>query len=417
MNRIIDFIFYAASSIFSFPITLLLTPIFATYLTEKDFSQMNYFSQYSIILGPIFSLSFYQYFMYIYYKKTEAERNIILVSIFSFLLIFGLILIPFLFFLIKYYLIWTKSNLLSIHIILIILLNSILSVGYGLWSINLKYERKSIKYFFLSIFRILSVGLLSYLLVRNLALGAIGRFIAFFIADFVIFISYYFLYIKKISIKSLIIKDALLFSTPIILSTVLIFQVQNSDYFQLEHIHNIKEFANYTMANMIAGFFVVVYSSILSVIEPDIFQLIQQRNKQKLIRIAFIFLIIILLSDTIGFVLSNFLINYFSNGRYNSAIIYFKPLLFVRSIEIYIYFLGTFITALGLTKAHFLAILLIFIFSFLIYSSFISKFNYIGAVYAKLFLMSLWLTFILIIIRYRIFFNRIKITNFFSRWN
>lgn len=385
-----DFIFYLSSSIIALPITIILSPIFAKVLSAYDFAAIGYFSAVSIFTASIFTWSFYNYYMVEYSKNSQIENQKVLTSLFSFLLLIHVPLIIIVYFIFNTYLRISGSLFKSFPIMLIIAINSSLIISSGFWGVKLKYERKSFKYFLLVVIKLLSVNLLSYIFIVLFQMGATGKFLPGLIIDFLIALAFYFFVIKKIAIDWNIIKKAVRFSSPLVISVLLVIPIQYIDVMLLEKLNNLHEFALYNIANSIVGYFITLPLAILMVIEPDIFNLIADKRK-KLLTIIFIgFVASITFLGTLYFLIAAPLVNYLTAGRYLKAQIYIGPFIIARCLDPIIYFLGFTLIALRLTKLGLFNVVVVCIMSFIIYPYFITLFGFMGAIYAKIIILLLW---------------------------
>jgi O-antigen/teichoic acid export membrane protein len=344
-----------------------------------------------------------------FHKNSQIENQKILVSLFSFLLLIHVALIIIFYLVFDWYLYISESSFKAFPIVLIILMSSSFIIGSGFWGIKLKYERQSFKFFLLAASKVLFVSLLSYLFIVKSNMGAVGKFLPGLIIDFLIVLVFYFIAIKNLHIDWKIIKNALKITTPLVISVLLVVPIQSMDIILLERLNNVNEFAMYSIANTIVGYFILLPTSILMVIEPDIFELTGLKMKKRLIIIFIGFCLIIFMFACIYFIFSEYLVNYLTAGKYLGAQTFIGPFLIFRCIDPIIYFLSFILIKLRLTRLGLLNVIFLLFLSFFIYPYFIELYGFLGAIYSKVFIYSLWVIILVIEIYYR---NNYYITKF-----
>jgi len=392
IRRAKDSALYFGATMVLLPISLITSPLFAKNLTAYDFSSIGFFSAFLSFFLPFMNLSFYNYYMLDYFKRDEFERKKILRSLVSFLLLFNVFVISISYFIIYFYLKISKSQFNAFPLGLIILLIGFVSIGRSFWLLRLRFERKSNQYFVLSVlFALLNVGL-AILFVVYYQMGAFGKLIPSLIIDFFIFLVFFIKFIQNISIDFKIIKKALLFSLPIIFSALLNLPVLTFDKLVLERINNINEFAYYNIAFGFAGYVYTFVNAISMTLEPDVYKFVGEKNKRKLFQIFMLLLIAILFANVAFFSFSNPIIRFLTAGRYMGAVKYANLLVISQSCLALVYFLGSVLTALKLTRIELVLMIVIAIISIGSLISLISLYQYFGAIYAKLLTYLIWLS-------------------------
>ncbi len=400
-TKIKDFIFYSSTSLLSFPINILFSPIFAKILTPNDFAEIGFFSTCSIFITAIFTWSFYNYYILDFHKNSKIENHKILTSLFSFLLLSHIALIGLVYLVFVCYFNVSKTSLSAFPIVLIIAMNSSFVIGSGFWTIKLKYERQSFNYFLLSASKVLLVSLLSYFFIVKINMGAVGKFLPGLIVDFFIILLFYHFVIKNLFIDWGIIRKALKLTTPLVISVLLLVPIQSFDIILLEKLNKVNDFAMYSIANSLVGYFIIVPTAILMVIEPDIFELTGLKMKKKLVLIFIGFCLGILLFASVYFYFSDFLVNYLTAGKYIGAQEFIGPFLIVRCLEPIIYFLSFILMKLQLTTLTMFNVILLLLLSLFIYPYSIEIYGFLGAIYSKVFIFSLWALIIMLEILFR----------------
>lgn len=390
IRRAKDSALYFGAAIIALPISVITSPLFAKNLTAYDFAAIGFFTALMSLFLPIITLSFYNFYMLDYFKRDEAERKNILRSLVSFLLFFNILVISLGYLILHYYLKFTGSQFNAFPLGLIVLLSVVATLGRSFWLLRLRFERKSTQYFVLSvIFSLLNVAL-GILLVVYYQMGAVGKLIPALLIDFIIFIIFFMKFIQKISIDFEIIKKAFLFSLPIILAALLNLPVLTLDKIILERVRNITEFAYYNIAFGFASYVYTFINAIAMTIEPDIYKFIGEKNKRKLMQIFFLLLATVLFTDSAFIIFSEPVIHFLTAGRYMGSVKYANLLVISQSCLALVYFLGSVLTALKLTRIEFVVMVIVALISIVSLVSLISSFAYFGAIYSKLLTYLIW---------------------------
>jgi O-antigen/teichoic acid export membrane protein len=308
----------------------------------------------------------------------------------SFLLLFNVFVVCIGYFIEYFYLKTINSQFNAFPLGLIVLLTGFVSLGRSFWLLRLRFERKSSQYFVLSvIYSLLNVGI-AILLVVYYHMGAIGKLIPALLIDFLIFIVFFIKFIEKIKIDFKIVKNAFLFSSPIILTTLLNLPILTLDRLVLERVNNITEFAYYNIGFGYAGYVYTFINAIMMTLEPDVYKFVSEKNKKKLFQIFMLLLIAILIANVAFISFSEPIIRFLTAGRYMGAAKYSNLLVVSQSCLALVYFLGSVLTALKLTRIELVMMAVIAIISIGSLLSLISLYQYFGAIFAKLFTYLIW---------------------------
>ena len=412
LRRAKDSALYFGAAMIALPISVITSPLFAKNLTAYDFAAIGFFTALMSFFMPIITLSLYNYYMLDYFKRDEAERKNILRSLISFLLLFNVVVVSLGYLILQYYLKFTGSQFKAFPLGLIVLLAVVAALGRSFWLLRLRFERKSTQYFVLSvIFSLLNVGL-GILFVVYYKMGAVGKMIPALIIDFIIFLVFFLKFVRKINIDFKIVKRALLFSLPIILSALLNLPVLTLDKIFLERVNNISEFAYYNIAFGFAGYVYTFINAIAMTLEPDIYKFVGEKNKRKLVQIFFLLMATVLFSDVVFIIFSEPVIHFLTAGRYMGSVKYANLLVISQSCLALVYFLGSVLTALKLTRLEFVVMVIIAIISSGSLIMLISSFGFFGAIYSKLITYLIWFGLLALTIFFR---NRNFIRLFYVR--
>ena len=117
--------------------------------------------------------------------------------------------------------------------------------------------------------------------------------------DFIIFLIFFVKFVQNIKIDFIIVRKALNFCFPIILSALLNLPILTLDKIILERVNNVNEFAYYNLAFGFAGYVYTFINAISMTLEPDVYKLVGEKNKKKLRQIFFLLLFLVILSNII----------------------------------------------------------------------------------------------------------------------
>ena len=319
----------------------------------------------------------------------------------SFLIVFNLFVVSFAFFILYFYLKATNSEFNAFPLGLIVLLATVATLGRKFWLLRLRFERKSIQYFIISIiFTLFNVGL-GILFVVYYQMGAVGKLLPAFLIDFIIFLIFFVKFVQNIKIDFIIVRKALNFCFPIILSALLNLPILTLDKIILERVNNINEFAYYNLAFGFAGYVYTFINAISMTLEPDVYKLVGEKNKKKLRQIFFLLLFLVILSNIIFISFSKPVIYFLTAGRYMGAVKYANLLVIAESSIALVYFFDSILIALKITRIELIVMLIVAIISIGSLLPFISSFEYFGAIYSKILTYFIWIGLLAIAIIFR----------------
>ncbi|MDP3463669.1 MAG: hypothetical protein Q8S18_12835 [Bacteroidales bacterium] len=400
-DRFKDSLLYMGASLIKLPIAFVTSPIFARNLSLTDFAAIGYFNTLSTFLMPVIALMFYNYYMTAYHSRSTEENKTILQSLVSFLLIIDVLIVSLSFIVLKYYLISSNSSFNAYPLGLIAFITAMFNMSIGFWGIKLRFERKSVKFFILQTSNmLLSVGM-GIVFVVTLKLGAVGRLLPNMIFNILLFVLFFKVIVNKFSINWNIVKKAWLFCYPMVISGLLALPIMYLDKMLIERIHNNSEFGLYNIAFTIAGYFGMVTVAIFQAFQPDIFKLVESKQKVKLIQMLILIILIYIVGGGVFYGIAPWAVDYLTAGLYYESIKYLLPNLIIFALQPTTYFLTYIIIALKMPKLDLMNQIIIGLLSLVIYSLLIIKFQYFGALYGKILILIILLSIISLQIYYR----------------
>src|SRR5690606_3477513 len=213
-------------------------------------------------------------------------------------------------------------------------------------------ERRSVAFFGLS----LADGILSIIptifLVIIYKKGAFGKLLAIFIGNLIVFV-YCILKNKEFLSRKYdkkILRNALIFSLPLVLAAMLSFFSSGFDKIILERFGTVQELGFYVVGVQIAGFLTVFSTSIDNTFQPDIFKSVVDKDYRKCFKVIVIKIGLLTTIITVFIFSAPWLVSVLTAKRYEAS----TPVAIILSLSAItsmIYHSFSQVTiALGLTK-------------------------------------------------------------------
>lgn len=276
---------YFISSIFVALVGLLLNPIYAMNLSHEDYAIMGYFSSFNLLLYPLLHFSLFQYYSRQYYftpeeKREDLSNTILLGSISIGIVTLFLFLGSFYFF---YQAMGVSFPFFPYAVLTFI--QVYISNITSFYLIKLRISRKAKRYALFSIIQCLLTTAFTLLLVVYYKYGAEGKLWATLLAS--IIVSTYALCksLTKLSIDKEIIKKAIKFCAPLVISAIFWYFLSGVDKLFLERLDDTYTFGLYSVGSQMAAYLTIFYTTISNTFEPDIYQSIAQGRIKRLIGI------------------------------------------------------------------------------------------------------------------------------------
>jgi O-antigen/teichoic acid export membrane protein len=174
-------------------------------------------------------------------------------------------------------------------------------------------------------------------------------------------------------------KNMMGFVWPLVLGAMLHFFTKGFDIVYLERLNDSNELGYYVVAFQIVGYIGLFQSSVGNTFQPDIYKAMIDRNyvtAAKYMVLTFSLLAIIV---SIFYVLSPFIINILTAGKYNESVVYAR-ILSISQLMMSIYYITTelFIIS-GQTRSALISKCIGVVFTIFMYSYVIANWQYIGA--------------------------------------
>jgi len=381
--------YFLAPSVLGLLISLVTFPIFSRNLSHYDFSVIGYYESINQIFLPIMNLSLSTYYMKDFFKRTPEENKTILVSFMLFLSGTNLLIISLGFILLHVYFKIAQVTfplfpyaLLSLSSMYFMRYSSFLYIEY-------KMNKEGLKFFLLRIISALLAISVSLFLVVNLGLGAIGKMSGIVISQLAIGIFAFKVIYKKVDFDFNIIKKALKFGYPLIIIAFLNFPTSYIDRIILERQNDIANFALYSIGLKMAGFVFMLGSSVYQAFEPDFYKFASQKNVKKFIQSVFLVFGFLLGVNIVFTFISKPVVEILTSGRYTDAYQYANLIIWSNFFLLFSYLLGIILIVQNKTKLLLYGKIVMAILGGTAFVLFISRWQFIGAAYARIIINSL----------------------------
>lgn len=374
---------YFFSSIFVSLIGILLNPIYASNLSHEDYAIIGYYSSFNLLLLPLLNFSLFSFYSRHYYFTPEEKRddlgNTILlssmsigfVSLFLFIGVFGIL-----------HRAVGNSFPLFPYAILTFVQVYVGNIS-SFYLIKLRITRQAKKFAAFSIMQCLLTAFFSILLVVYYKYGATGKLWAALISSIVASTYALFQSISKFSIDKEVLKCAIRFSAPLVVSAIFWYFLTGVDRVFLERLNDTYTFGLYSVGLQMAGYLTIFYSTISNTFEPDIYQSIAQGNKKKLIGTMATIVGSTAIVNLIFIVLAPYFIGLLTANRYIESTPYAQILAVHNIVMACYYMVVKLLIGFGFVKQELYvrvtgALVSIFMFNFMI-----NRFGFIGAAWGQ----------------------------------
>lgn len=397
---------YFGASFIPMLISLAINPLVALNMDPDDYAITGYYTSFSTFFSPLIVFYMLHYFTRKYYELDELGRTELRATLVKALIFFsGCISLFCLLGLFIYINFFNKESDMpfSPYAILTVLTLPITGI-YSLMLTDLKMQRKSGGYLKLSLIASISLTFFTIIFVVLLKWGAMGKLLAPFVTNMIFFVlaCYYYKDSLRIPFNKRLFKEMLVFCYPLTLAAMLNFFSNGYDRVYLERLGDNNELGYYSVGVQMAGYISIFQSAIGNTFQPDLFQAIAQKNKNKILKI-----ILLLVGSTacvvVAYILvAPFVVKILTAGRYMMSVKY-TQIIALSVLTSAMYFTVSQITvALGKSKITLVTKIITTIFSVMMFSYLIDHFAFIGAAWGMVLsfvvclfvnLILLWLSF------------------------
>jgi O-antigen/teichoic acid export membrane protein len=315
---------YLLVPIIGFLVSVFTSPIFAKHLSAEEFGYFGFYNTTSQFVNILFGLSLQSFYMSVYYRETEEERKKTLSTIALFALIWNVCFFPISYFGFYLYLNLTNSQVPFFPLALFSLGAAALSNYKGFVQVNYRLAQKPVSFLIWAAgYRVLSTFLsLYFVVVPNM--GIEGRMMGILVVEAAFFLVslYFILRGNKIALDKAVLKVAIRKVIPLLPAALLFLPILSYDNIALEKMNEPAEMGLYNIGKGIAIYMYTALFPFFQTFEPNIYKHTVQGNFKALKRII-LFLVFIVTFSLIAFwIVSPFIIDFLTAGRYTAALKY-----------------------------------------------------------------------------------------------
>jgi len=345
---------YLGGSIIPMVISIAVNPLVALNMSPDDYAIVGYYTAFNPLFMPLINFYLIHYYTKKFFELEPDDRIHLKASLFQILIYFSIamsIVIVGILFLYHFYINEGSEIKFFPYGVLSIMSMPLLGV-FSLMLAEYRMERRSVAFFGLS----LAHGILSIILTIFLVIiykkGAFGKLLAIFIGNLIVFV-YCILKNKEFLSRKYdkkILRNALIFSLPLVLAAMLSFFSSGFDKIILERFGTVQELGFYVVGVQIAGFLTVFSTSIDNTFQPDIFKSVVDKDYRKCFKVIVIKIGLLTTIITVFIFSAPWLVSVLTAKRYEASTP-FAIILSLSAITSMIYHSFSQVTiALGLTK-------------------------------------------------------------------
>ncbi len=343
---------YLLVPIISFSVSIFTSPLFARYLTAEEFGYFGYYNSVGSFLTPFFSLVFPAYHMSVYFKFDELERRKVLTSLALFTLLWNIIFYPLACIGMFVYMRYSHSSVPFYPFIILVFGAGAIANYKTFVQANYRLGQKAFLYFLIVTgYRVLAIFVSLYFVIHA-RMGLYGRIIGVFITEVLFFIISLIHIFKgqELKIQKDVIRKAFRMILPLLPATFFYLPILSYDNIVLERLRQPAEMGLYNIGKGIATYLYTALFPFYQTFEPEIYKNTVLKNIKSLKKTSFLLMVLVGISLIAFWLVSPFLINYVTAGKYNGALKYSNILAITSCLMIVYSILDAIINALHETK-------------------------------------------------------------------
>ena len=390
---------YLLASLISSGVSVAINPFLALNLSPEDYGIIGYYAGLSILFLPLISFSLHTYYTSKYFKvskeKVEDIRNVVL----SFQLLGGFVSLVLTLIIFNIY---ANSIDLSFAVFPYLYFSAFSVFFLNFYKILLIDKRLSGQpksFFVFSMISLVVNVALAILLVVAWKQGAYGRMLGLCLSSLVSG-AIALIHMKfKFNLNKKILKDALIFSWPMLFSAILYFVFGGFDRVMLERLNDTETLGLYNVAYQITAYVGVFVTAIIQTFEPNLFKATADANIKKALGFMGVIVAAVFIACTVFYFIAEPVINILTYGRYSDSIPYARVLVF-RNVATAVAFVSSdIIIGLGFPKVELVNRIIGSLFAFFIFVYLIKHYTFFGAAWGQtitlLFMGAISMSFIL----------------------
>ena len=273
---------YFGATFFGPIIGLLSNPLLAENLSHSDYAIVGYFTSFQALLIPVVGFNLNAYYLRNYHTTPEDRRKVLSDTI---LLGQGLVgAVAFFIFTVVFYIYYSfNGREFPFFPYAIYAFSQIYaSIFATFYLLRLRIERKASIYALTTLAISVFYVFLTLLFVVYFKEGADGKLISALAASVLTGIYSLLKSTYRFQIDLRVLKEGLLFGFPLTVSALFWYFLTGVDKALLMEIGDTRTYGTYIVAGQIAGYVAIFYSAINTIVEPDIYKAIADKQVLKL---------------------------------------------------------------------------------------------------------------------------------------
>lgn len=371
-------------------------------MSPEDYAVVGYYSSFSTLLSPLIMFYMLHYYTKCYFEVDDEGRKRLRAMLVQSLIWFsGLITLCCLIGLFGYISIFNKDSSIPFYPYALLSIGALPVTGlYGLMLTDLRMSRASGRYLNISLTACFLTTSLTLLFVVVYKYGAFGKLLAPLIANIVFFIYACFYYRDsfKISYDKQSFMDMVKFCLPLTIAAMLGFFSNGYDRVFLERLGNNTELGYYSVGVSMAAYISVFQSAIGNTFQPDLFQAIAQRNRNRLAKVVLLLVGSTACIVVVFIVAAPLVVKILTAGRYMMSVKYTQIVALSTLTSAMYYTVSQITIALGKSKIALATKIITTLVSVMMFSVLINHYSYMGAAWGLVlsFLVSLVINLLLL---------------------
>ena len=386
-------VLYFGGSFIQMCFAIFTSPVFARNLSAEEFGIIGYYTSAKQFVLPLTTMTLTFYYLFKYFKQDSQQNKKLLSNIILFLTYVNVLVIC-----ISSGVLYTYFKMAKIEIpfapfAFIMLVTLFLEVYKTFLLIDLKLKKAAFTYFlYTALLTILSIAF-SLLFVVVFRWGAAGRMFGPLIALIIVSVVFIkqFNISLRIKIDYKLIKEALYWVFPMIISAYFYIPMTNVDRILLATLNDTSELGYYSIGANIAGYLGTAALALFSAFEPDFYKFVAKNNKSKFLLYSGVFLTSIAICAVLFFLFSEFIVDFLTSGRYTRAYIYANYYVVSIVLLSMTKITNSILIALGKSRFQLYINIIAGSIGFMLYKLFIHHYGFIGGTYGRIAIACLYL--------------------------
>lgn len=378
-----DLMRYFTASVLAMIVSLALNPFVSVCMTKGDFAITGYYTSFNLLVLPLVGFSLIQYYSKSYFRLEKIDREKLLNTITSCMLLLGGISLVL--FCGVYYIYQNVRHIDIPFFPYAIMFFSSVYIGqfYSLYQTKLKFEKDSKQFLRIGIYYTLAhlVCIVAFVLLWKMQ--AFGYAMATLFTSIISLLLSIRHVINRFEINKTMLIQAFAFCWPLILANMMEYIYSGIDRSFLVGINDIEQLGLYNVAVTIGSYVTIFYTTISQTFQPDLFEAVAKKNKSATIRVFIKIQVLNIFPIVVFIALAPYLIDILTFGRYVECTAYAR-IIALKGIVAAIYFsLSSIIIASGLSKISLVIKTAGTIFTYFLFDILISRFEYMGAAWGQ----------------------------------